>query len=485
MNNQNITTAQDPNEGNNKRYIHSTQLLHKILACINIVSFTSVLDKLKPSAAEFSLVTIKQLLTVARQQGWNLAYKNGQFYGYNGAAWWEYDKAAINWLLFSTAEKMGVPMRCLDTKFSEMMLEHFKTAAFIESSATTGTDVLVNFENGTYEITPSQRRFRGFDYKDNLHYQLPFSYDSTATAPMFMKFLGEVLPDKECQAVLAEFMGYVFTKTLKIEKVLLLYGSGANGKSVFFEIVNALLGRYNCSNYTLQSLTDSRGYERAKIANKLVNYCSEISTKMDTELFKILASGEPIEARLPYKEPFNMEGYAKLIYNCNTLPREVENNPAFFRRFLIIPFTQTIPADKQDKELAQKITAAELPGIFNWVMEGMDRLLMWKKFSECVISEEAVEKYKKESDSLQVFLDEFGYEKSDIAYVKQIELYDRYARYCNKVRLHPLSIVKFGQRIDVLGYTRKTMKFGKAVYVKQDPLKLQELLAMLGNGSKE
>jgi putative DNA primase/helicase len=39
-----------------------------------------------------------------------------------------------------------------------------------------------------------------------------------------------------------EYLGYLFVrnKSLNLEKSLILYGTGANGKSVLFEILNAL-----------------------------------------------------------------------------------------------------------------------------------------------------------------------------------------------------------------------------------------------------
>ena len=84
------------------------------------------------------------------------------------------------------------------------------------------------------------------------------------------------------------------------------------------------------------------------IANKLVNYASEISGKLETSIFKQLVSGEPVEARLPYGKPFSITGYAKLIFNCNELPKDVEQTRGYFRRFLIIPFEVTIPEAEQD-----------------------------------------------------------------------------------------------------------------------------------------
>ncbi|WP_206366746.1 DUF5906 domain-containing protein [Sphingobacterium sp. SGL-16] len=104
-------------------------------------------------------------------------------------------------------------------------------------------------------------------------------------APIFEKYLNTVIPDIEKQRVLAEYLGLVFikngNKAIKEEKALILYGTGANGKSIFFEVVNALLGDDNVNNYSLSSLTIHNGYFRAKIANKLVNYASEINGKLE------------------------------------------------------------------------------------------------------------------------------------------------------------------------------------------------------------
>jgi putative DNA primase/helicase len=80
---------------------------------------------------------------------------------------------------------------------------------------------------------------------------------------------------------------------------------------------------------------------------------------------------------------FILKQYAKLIFNCNELPKDVEHTNAYFRRFLIIPFDVTIPPHEQDKNLHTKIIENELSGVFNWVLEGLNRLLEQKRFSEC------------------------------------------------------------------------------------------------------
>lgn len=470
-------------ENNKKVIIHHAQMMIEILKIIGAVDFQNITGKMKVPIKEYKIVAVKQLLTAVKSRGWSIGCINEKYYGYNGASWREYKPDDIKWLLVNAAEKMGIPpMLACDADFVENMIEQFLVDGILLSSDDESNEnVCINLKNGTYEVSQNTRGLKHFDSKDNLFYQLSFHYDADAQAPKFQKYLDDVLPDMECQKLLAEYIGYSFTRTsvLKLEKVLLLYGSGANGKSVFFDVINALLGWQNCTSYTLTSLTDDKGYSRAKIANKLVNYCSEISTKMDVETFKILSSGEPTEARLPYEHPLIIRNYAKLIFNCNSLPREVEVTNAFFRRLLIIPFTQTIPEEKQDKELATKIIAEELPGVLNWVLLGLERILTQRKFSQCKASKNAVAQYNKDSDSLQVFLEDAGYEKSDTEYVKQNELYDRYKKYCGKVGLHALGIIKFGQRCDALRFKRVSKAFGKAVYLKQDPLRLQEMLNMI------
>ncbi len=84
--------------------------------------------------------------------------------------------------------------------------------------------------------------------------------------------------------------------------------------------------------------------------NKLLNYSSELGGRkaIDSDLFKKLVSGEPVQCRLKYGQSFFSVRYAKMMFNCNELPRDVEITHAFFRRFLIIPFSETIPENEQD-----------------------------------------------------------------------------------------------------------------------------------------
>lgn len=255
---------------------------------------------------------------------------------------------------------------------------------------------------------------------------------------------------------------------LKAEKALILFGSGANGKSVFFEVVTAMLGPENVSNHPLHLLTcEEPSYYRAAIANKLVNYSSEISARLgNTDLFKQMVSGETISARQPYGRALNIRQYAKFIFNCNTLPRDVEQTDAFFRRCLIIPFDETIPEEEQDRTLHAKIIEGELAGVFNWVLEGLDRLLSQGSFSECEAAAKAALQYRKDTDSVQQFLEEEGWERGEKPF-KISSLYPDYKLYCWHSGYNAVGKTVFRQRLEACKVEVRFINIGHVVYLQK------------------
>ena len=375
---------------------------------------------------------------------------------YNGTYWNELDKDDFQRFLGEIVEKMGVPeFTAKYFLFREQLFKQFLAVAHLEQNPPSPNKVLINLQNGTFEINSKGIQLRPFDRADFITYQLPFEYDTQAKAPIWQKYLDRVVPDKERQDVLAEFLGYIFLKhgsSLKLEAALILYGGGANGKSVFYEIVKALLGRENISHYSLQSLTEEKGFYRAKLANKLLNYASEINGKLEASFFKNMVSGEPVEACLKYGQPFTMTDYAKFIFNCNELPKEVEHTPGYFRRWLIIPFDVEIPKAEQDTELHNKIIKDELSGVFNWVLEGLNRLLEQKKFSNCNAAKAALEQYKLESNSVQMFLNDRNYQSSPNDYKLIRDLYKEYRDYCIEDGNSPFKKQNFIKQIKSLGF---------------------------------
>ena len=430
------------------------------------------LYKIKANTKHFLVLSIENVLNIAEKNRWGLCKNHDFIYLFNGTFWAEIDRETFQKFLGEAAEKMGVAkFSARFYQFREQLFKQFLATAYLPTPESNKDVVLINLQNGTFEISPQGTKLRQFDRSDFITYQLPFEYNPQAKAPIFEAYLNRVLPDKESQRVLAEYLGFVFIKhgNFKEEKALILYGTGANGKSVFYEIVNALLGYENTSSFSLQELTDESGYYRAMIANKLVNYASEINNRMKTDIFKRMVSGEVLPARLPYGNPMQLRQYAKLIFNCNELPKDIEHTEAFFRRFLIIPFNVTIPEHEQDKRLHAKIIENELSGVFNWVLEGLYRLLKQGRFSDCDAAQIALEQYKTESNSIKLFLDEKGYQNNITDYQLIKDLYPEYKNFCFEDGMTAFKKVNFSKQLKALGVNldRQAGTGQKIAYLKK------------------
>lgn len=422
------------------------------------------------SKKHFLVCSIEQVLNIAQANNWGLCKNLDFVYLFNGAYWSLTDESELQTFLGEAAEKMGIDkFDARHYQFREQLYKQFLAVANLPKPEQKSDVIFINLRNGTFEISPTSQQLRNPERKDFITYQLPFDYNPEAAAPLFAAYLNKVQPDIERQNILAEYLAYLFIKpsTLKLEKTLLLYGTGANGKSVFFDVVNAMLGAENVSSYSLQSLTNENGYYRAMLANKLVNYASEINGKLETSIFKQLVSSEPVEARLPYGEPMIVKNYAKLIFNCNELPKEVEQTNAYFRRFLIVPFDVTIPENEQDKELSRKIIESELPGVLNWVLAGLKRLLMQKNFTQSEAVIQQVEQYKKRSDSVLMFLEDESFEKCTDENIGFKDLFASYKEYCFESNYRPVSKRSFGDRLRNAGIEIEKRNYGLVVYLKK------------------
>ena len=255
-------------------------------------------------------------------------------------------------------------------------------------------DDKINFENGTLDLNTHQ--LGAHNPMDYFRYVLPYAYDPNATCPKFMKYLEEVLPEPEERLVIAEYIGYLFTP-LKLEKVLFLHGSGLNGKSVLVDIIEALLGHENVSHESLSDMCGENGgaNSRMNLLGKLLNTCSDVSAKaFQGDVFKRLASGEPISFKVLYQDVGTSTDYAKQLFCLNELPKTSDTSNGYFRRFLIAPFPVQIPKSKINPKLAQEIIATELPGIMNWVLEGRKRLIEQQTFTESRAMRKALEDYR-------------------------------------------------------------------------------------------
>ena len=419
-----------------------------------------------PKQKHIKVAIVDTLIKTAKKYNWHIIHSEGFFYIFNGSFWVPLLDSEVKQLLKDAAIRMGyLEIECRDVSFVDKLFQQAVQDGFF-TERNYKKQSIINLKNGSLVIDENGATLKSFDYRDFLTHQLDFNNDPTAKNDIFQQYLDDVLPDTDTQKTLQQVAGYLFIKGLKLELTFFLFGTGANGKSVFFEVINGVVGSENISNYSLESLTDDKGYHRAMIKDKIVNYGTDIRlTKIDAGMFKTLASGEPIEARLPYRDPFMMTDYAKLIFNVNKMDSaSIEHTHGFFRRFLIIPFLEKIPDHLQDKDLHKKILTNRA-GVLNWIIEGAEAVVKNRNIFISAKCEEFKKQFMKESDSVAMFEEQFIKENLRGTFYSQTvaNSYLDYKQYCNDSGFKPLGRNNFSKRMQAIGFSTSKLDIGIAL----------------------
>jgi putative DNA primase/helicase len=217
---------------------------------------------------------------------------------------------------------------------------------------------------------------------------LPFPYDPAARASRWDIFLEEVQPNPENRTLIQECFGYCFTQDTSFEKQFIFRGEGSDGKSVVLQVMRIILGEDNYANIAMEQLDIKRTFVLSRLVGKSANISTEMGEmdKAAEGLMKMLISGEPITIEEKNQPAFRFEPRAKFVWSTNVLPRFTDKTDGMSRRTIIVDFrVQTLDENRQDKRLRSTDwwkESGELPGIFNWALEGLANLTTRGRFIE-------------------------------------------------------------------------------------------------------
>ena len=289
----------------------------------------------------------------------------------------------------------------------------------------------VNVANGLLDVETGELKPHSTDFLSPI--QLPVSYDPTATCPAWEKFVSEVFP-ADAQELAWEVPAWLMTPDISIQKALLLLGEGANGKSVYLSALRAFLGRTNAAAESLHRLESDR-FAVAQLVGKLANICPDLpsSSLSGSSMFKAITGGDDITAEYKFKQPFDFQPYSRLVFSANFLPRSNDASHAYFRRWLIVPFTHTfdeseqIPREVLDARLA---APSELSGLMNKALVAIGAIRQRRGLTEAKSVSRAGREFMRLTDPVAVWLDAMTSKHPDAMVAKQtlFEAYNASAR---------------------------------------------------------
>jgi len=266
---------------------------------------------------------------------------------------------------------------------------------------------LLATDSGTIDLrTGKLQRARSTDW---ITRKAPVKYDPGAECPAFLAAVNAWLPDSETVDFLQRALGYCLTG-LTVEQVMfILYGTGANGKSVLLQLLQDLLGDYALrtpAETLLAKSGDASAYHVADLrgARLVVASETEDGRRLAEARVKELVGADTVTARQIYGRPFTFRPVGKLFLATNHRPQIRGTDHAIWRRIRLIPFPNRFTGDQCDPHLLDKLRA-ELPGILAWAVRGT---ALWRErgLEPPAAVARATESYRTEQDILGEFLED-------------------------------------------------------------------------------
>lgn len=277
---------------------------------------------------------------------------------------------------------------------------------------------------------------------------LPFAFDCDAEAPNWEQFLADVWgDDQEMIDTLQEMLGYLIASDTSMQKMFMLIGPRRSGKGTIGRVINALIGKENISGPTLASLTTNFGLQ--PLIGKLVAIVSDARApgrdhQTIVERLLMISGQDSITVDRKNLDAWVGEMTARVVVMSNESLQLGDSSGALVGRFVVLQMHRSFYGT-EDTHLTNRLLG-ELPGIFNWALEGRERLYKRGFFVQPAGSADAVEEMTKLNSPITEFMDvccELGH---DFTELKDM-VFSAYKKWCFKNDRKATNKVQFSKQL--------------------------------------
>ncbi|MCR4598309.1 MAG: DUF5906 domain-containing protein [Acetatifactor sp.] len=287
----------------------------------------------------------------------------------------------------------------------------------------------IHFKNGTYFLEGGFRQEKEFCAN-----RLPVCFVPDAPKPeRWLEFLRQLLYEEDVPT-LQEFMGYCLIPTTRAQAMLMLIGSGGEGKSRVGLVMKQILGD-NMNVCSIAKLSNNK-FCPADQEGKLlmVDDDMQMEALRDTNVLKAIITMED-RMDLERKGRQSYQGYLYvriMAFSNGTLSSLYDRSDGFYRRQIILNVRERDPNRVDDKTLTEKLSA-EKEAIAIWALEGLKRLVAnGFHFTVSDRARENLEQSKKEDDNIIEFFESKGYiHFQEDMEISTRDLYDAYIEWCD------------------------------------------------------
>ena len=291
----------------------------------------------------------------------HLKCKEREQYIFNGKFYEEIDKLGIENKAYELTKYKCGPNHLGNFSKVSRVLTHYN-GDFINPN-----DKL-NMNNGI--LFTESMQLTKHNKKTFFTYRLTHDFSESMETPVFDKFLNLVATNDQTKALLIqEYIGYILSgcNYERFNKILILDGGGANGKTSLINLVQHLVGVENTSSESLVALGENR-FAANSLVGKLVNFCAEEPKQAfaASGVLKKLTGNDQVMIEPKHKPSFQYINYAKFIISYNKMPFLPDTTSGMERRLMIIPCVTDLEKNPEIKiKDLQKSLAPEYGAIIN------------------------------------------------------------------------------------------------------------------------
>jgi putative DNA primase/helicase len=332
--------------------------------------------------------------------------------------------------------------------------------------------ILLNCNNGTLDLRTGE--LRPHERTDKITRVVNADYNADASSPTFERFLETIQPDPNIRAFLQRSIGYSLLGEVRERSFWILHGTGNNGKSVFVNLFNNLLGEYASGTSTATIMAAKQNgipndIARLKGKRFIIIPETEENERLNAALVKALSAGDQVSARFLFGEFFDFYFSGKLWIATNHKPIITDHSKGFWDRLKLVPFTQDIPREKIIKaDDLMRSLMAESSGILNWAVQGCRDYFDLDGLDVPEIIQNEINSYRREQDSIAQFIEEAcetaeqwkaahpnDYFLSSDFQVKNGDFYKAYSKFCETNGEYKRSQRRLTQNLNERGFVQR------------------------------
>ncbi len=241
--------------------------------------------------------------------------------------------------------------------------------------------------------------------------RLPVRYNPDAPAPaQWLRFLDGLLWPEDIPT-LQEYIGYCLIPSNAGQRMMLIKGSGGEGKSQIGHVLAPMFGQYLKDGSV--SKVSENPFARADLENVhlMIDDDMRLEALKQTNYVKTIITAKG-RMDLERKGVQSYQGYLYariLAFSNGDLVSLYDHSDGFYRRQLILT-TRPRPADREDDPGLSDKLCGELEGIFLWAFEGLRRLVA--NSFRFTVSDRArlnLEASRKGANNIELFMESDGY----------------------------------------------------------------------------